>query len=186
MNPSTGGHYESESFYPYAGFMCFICRSYCGVLPDYHSYPAGAHYPWYLCGAHGRRFPWQAVRSSGHCDLSAPWHGRGAGIFHDARRFSVIAGPSGGFIIGFAPMAFVVGLVSEKLGYSFKNMLAATIAGTAVCYIMGLAWFMFLTGTGIWASMVMCMFPFLPGDFAKILLASFLVSKYRRRLVGEF
>lgn len=99
--------------------------------------------------------------------------------------FSVIAGPSGGFIIGFAPMAFVVGLVSEKLGYSFKNMLAATIAGTAVCYIMGLAWFMFLTGTGIWASMVMCMFPFLPGDFAKILLASFLVSKYRRRLVGE-
>ena len=28
-------------------------------------------------------------------------------------------------------------------------------------------------------------FPFLPGDFAKILLASFLVSKYRRRLVGE-
>lgn len=99
--------------------------------------------------------------------------------------FSVIAGPSGGFIIGFAPMAFVVGLVSEKLGYSFKNMMAATIAGTAVCYIMGLAWFMFLTGTGIWASMVMCMFPFLPGDFAKILLASFLVSKYRRRLVGE-
>lgn len=81
--------------------------------------------------------------------------------------FSVIAGPSGGFIIGFAPMAFVVGLVSEKLGYSFKNMMAATIAGTAVCYIMGLVWFMFLTGTGIWASMVMCMFPFLPGDFAK-------------------
>lgn len=35
--------------------------------------------------------------------------------------FSVIAGPSGGFIIGFAPMAFVVGLVSEKLGYSFKT-----------------------------------------------------------------
>ena len=100
--------------------------------------------------------------------------------------FSVIAGPSGGFIIGFAPMAFVVGLVSEKLGYSFKNMMAATIAGTAVCYILGLAWFMFLTGTGIWASMVMCMFPFLPGDFAKILLASFLVSKYRRRLIGEF
>ena len=47
--------------------------------------------------------------------------------------FSVIAGPSGGFIIGFAPMAFVAGLVSEKLGYSFKNMMAATIAGTAVC-----------------------------------------------------
>ncbi|WP_438356926.1 hypothetical protein [Dialister invisus] len=27
------------------------------------------------------------------------------------------------------------------------------------------------------------MFPFLPGDLAKILLASFLVSKYRGRLI---
>ncbi len=100
--------------------------------------------------------------------------------------FSVLAGPSGGFIIGFAPMAFVVGLVMEKWGDSFKNMLLATVLGTAVCYAMGLAWFMFLTGTGIWPAMVMCMFPFLPGDLAKIVLASFLVSKYRRKLVGQF
>ena len=100
--------------------------------------------------------------------------------------FSVLAGPSGGFIIGFAPMAFVVGLVMEKWGDSFKNMLLATMLGTAVCYAMGLAWFMFLTGTGIWPAMVMCMFPFLPGDLAKIVLASFLVSKYRRKLLGSF
>ena len=32
---------------------------------------------------------------------------------------SVIAGPAGGFIIGFAVMAFVTGLISEKYGYSF-------------------------------------------------------------------
>lgn len=96
---------------------------------------------------------------------------------------SVLAGPSGGFILGFAPMAFVVGLVSEKLGHTFKSMLAATLAGTAVCYVMGIGWFMFLTGTGLWPAMVMCMFPFLPGDLAKIILASFLVSKYRKTLV---
>lgn len=100
--------------------------------------------------------------------------------------FSVLAGPSGGFIIGFAPMAFVVGLVAEKWGYSFKNMLLATVLGTAVCYAMGLAWFIFLTHTGIWPAMVMCMFPFLPGDLAKIVLASFLVSKYRKKLIGQF
>lgn len=99
---------------------------------------------------------------------------------------SVLAGPGGGFIVGFAPMAFLVGLVVEKLGYSFKNMFIATICGTAICYIMGLAWFMFLTGTGIWASLVMCMFPFLPGDFAKMVLASFLVNKYHKKLVGEY
>ncbi len=97
---------------------------------------------------------------------------------------SVLAGPSGGFILGFAPMAFVVGLVAEKLGRTFKNMLIATFAGTAVCYIMGIGWFMFLTGTGIWPAMVMCMFPFLPGDLAKIVLASFLVAKYHKKLIG--
>ena len=96
---------------------------------------------------------------------------------------SVLAGPSGGFILGFAPMAFVVGLVSEKLGHTFKPMLVATLAGTAVCYVMGIGWFMFLTGTGMWSAMVMCMFPFLPGDLAKIILASFLVAKYRKTLI---
>lgn len=34
---------------------------------------------------------------------------------------SVIAGPAGGFIIGFAVMAFVTGLISEKYGYSLKQ-----------------------------------------------------------------
>ena len=40
---------------------------------------------------------------------------------------SVIAGPAGGFIIGFAVMAFVTGLISEKYGYSFKTMLIASV-----------------------------------------------------------
>lgn len=44
---------------------------------------------------------------------------------------SVIAGPSGGFIVGFAVMAFIVGLVGEKLGFTFKNMLLGTVLGTA-------------------------------------------------------
>ena len=48
---------------------------------------------------------------------------------------------------------------------------------------MGIGWFMFLTGTGVWPAMVMCMFPFLPGDLAKIILASFLVAKYRKTLI---
>lgn len=96
---------------------------------------------------------------------------------------SVIAGPAGGFIIGFAVMAFVTGLISEKYGYSFKTMLIASICGTLGCYILGIAWFIFLTGTGVWSAFLLCMFPFLPGDLAKILLASFLVSKYRGRLI---
>ena len=91
---------------------------------------------------------------------------------------------AGVFIVGFAVMAFIVGLVGEKLGFTFKNMLLGTVLGTAACYTMGLAWFMFLTGNGLWASMLLCMFPFLPGDITKIVLASYLISRYRKRLIG--
>lgn len=73
---------------------------------------------------------------------------------------SVIAGPAGGFIIGFAVMAFVTGLISEKYGYSFKTMLIASVCGTLGCYILGIAWFIFLTGTGVWSAFLLCMFPF--------------------------
>ena len=83
-------------------------------------------------------------------------------------------------------MAFVTGLAGEKFDYSFRGMVFASILGTAACYIMGLAWFMFLTGTGLWASMIMCMFPFLPGDLLKVLLASFLVSRYRKQIIEQY
>ena len=74
-------------------------------------------------------------------------------------------------------------LGTEKYGYSFKIMLVASVCGTLGCYILGIGWFIFFTGTGVWSAFLLCMFPFLPGDLAKILLASFLVSKYRGRLI---
>lgn len=98
---------------------------------------------------------------------------------------SVLAGPAGGFIIGFAPMAFVTGLFAEKLGYTFSKMIAATFAGTVACYALGVGWFMYLTGNGIASAFALCVAPFLIGDGAKILLSSFLVSRYRKRLIGD-
>ncbi|WP_302133893.1 biotin transporter BioY [uncultured Dialister sp.] len=100
---------------------------------------------------------------------------------------AVLAGPGGGFIMTYPFMAFLVGFVAEKMGgFNFKHMIVASLCANVLCYSVGIGWFMFLTGTGIWPSLVMCMFPFLPGDLAKLLLASFLVSKYRRRLVGNY
>lgn len=97
---------------------------------------------------------------------------------------SILAGPSGGFIVGFVPMAFVTGLIAEKVNYSFFGMIVATIFGTAMCYALGIGYFMYTTGNGLWAAMTLCMFPFLIGDTAKILLTSFLVSKYRKIIIG--
>ena len=92
----------------------------------------------------------------------------------------ILIGPGGGFILGYIAMAFVVGLVTERWGGSYRVLVPAMAAGCLVVYACGLAWFMALTGTGLWSAALLCMVPFLPGDAVKILLGSFLVHRYRR------
>lgn len=160
-----------------------FCRLLRRVLPTDDTDPAGADYAGNLCRFTGGRIPWLQVWTDEYCYLPSSRRGGSPRFSMMRSGVSVIAGPAGGFIIGFAVMAFVTGLISEKYGYSFKTMLIASVCGTLGCYILGIAWFIFLTGTGVWSAFLLCMFPFLPGDLAKILLASFLVSKYRGRLI---
>lgn len=58
----------------------------------------------------------------------------------------------------------------------------AMTVGLLACYLLGTAWFMFTTHTGIWAALVACVFPFLPGDVLKIAAGALLVQKLRRLL----
>lgn len=92
---------------------------------------------------------------------------------------SIIAGPSGGFVMSWVFVAAVTGWLADRLGRSYPSLVIAMIAGTIVCYILGVGWFMFLTGTGLWPALVACMFPFLPGDTAKIIVGAFLVRRCR-------
>lgn len=93
---------------------------------------------------------------------------------------AVVAGPGGGFILGYIATAFVVGWITEKWGRSFRVLTAAMAAGCLTVYVCGLAWFMALTGTGLWPAIMLCMFPFLPGDVVKVLLGAFLVNRYKK------
>ena len=59
-----------------------------------------------------------------------------------------LLGPSGGYIFSFPIMALVIALIvkrNEKL--SFK--IIALIIGTAVCYLIGTLWFIYVTNTSI-------------------------------------
>ena len=53
------------------------------------------------------------------------------------------------------------------------------IAGLFACYLLGTLWFMISTHTGVWAALVSCVFPFLPGDALKIAAGTILVQKLR-------
>ena len=92
-----------------------------------------------------------------------------------------LAGPTGGYIIGFIPMAIISGLVIEKYNNRIFQFVAMVL-GTAVCYVLGTAWFCVIMDVGIAAALGMCVIPFIPGDIAKIILALMVGPVLRNRL----
>lgn len=121
---------------------------------------------------------------------------------------SVLAGPTGGYIVGYIAGAFVIGCIldmalqnkKEDEGKELQQQdcnatdlqqksakptrrlwiyIAALVIGTAICYFLGTLWFMFSTKTGLYASLIACVFPFLTGDAVKIIVATLLIRKLR-------
>jgi biotin transport system substrate-specific component len=95
----------------------------------------------------------------------------------------VLAGPTGGYIVGYIAAACIVGLLCGRLkgtGVRATIVLAASmIAGLCACYALGTVWFVYLTNTPFWASLGLCVFPFIPGDALKIIAAAFLCARLR-------
>ncbi len=95
---------------------------------------------------------------------------------------TVLFGKTGGYILGYFLCAWLVGFLSRRRPFTFPRLCLAMAAGVFVCYFFGTVWFMALTGTGLAASLSLCVLPFLPGDAAKIALAAFLGLRLRPAL----
>jgi biotin transport system substrate-specific component len=107
-----------------------------------------------------------------------------------------IAGPTGGYIIGYLPMAVIMGLFAQRAQASVDGIqtkadvkpdakdatktagtgilisLAKGVPALAALYALGTIWFVISTGTGFVESLIMCVIPFIPGDALKIIAAS--------------
>lgn len=100
-----------------------------------------------------------------------------------------LAGPTGGYLIGFIFMAVISGLfVKMKEDEVILNRvlgIAGMILGTLVAYAFGTAWFCYSTGIGLSAALALCVIPFIPGDLVKIIVAAVVaptVAKQIRKL----
>jgi len=92
-----------------------------------------------------------------------------------------ILGPTGGFLLAFPLAAGLVGLLVERFGLDrgFFGTLLAMLLGNALLYLVGLPWLAaWLMGAGkfggVSALLAMGLFPFIPGDLVKAVLAALL------------
>ena len=97
--------------------------------------------------------------------------------------FAVISGMTGGYIVGYIPCAFLTGL-SVRRGRFW--LIPGALAGTAVLYTVGTAWYMLLTGSAFATAMTACVIPFIPGDLIKIACATGLCPALRAALARVY
>lgn len=95
---------------------------------------------------------------------------------------AAVTGPTGGYIVGFLFAAVIIALFRRIKPGSILFAVLGMIAGLAVCYAFGTAWFYFVfarTGeTKSLASILsLCVLPFLIPDALKMALAAVLASR---------
>ena len=95
-----------------------------------------------------------------------------------------LLGPTGGYIIGFIPMAVIAGLAIDKFGSRIIHFIAL-VTGTAVCYAFGTAWFCVVMDSEVVAALGTCVFPFIPFDIAKMIIIIIIGPALRKRLKKE-
>lgn len=96
-----------------------------------------------------------------------------------------LLGPTGGYLIGDLPCAFIIGLgvkPGETSPAQKWKLPLFMVLGAVALYTLGTLWFMFQSGNGLAASLAMCVTPFLPADVIKIAAASLLAWPIRKAL----
>ena len=93
-------------------------------------------------------------------------------------------GPTGGFLISFPLMAFLIGLgVDHRKAFKGAFVLSL-IAGTLINYVVGVAMYCLLTHNTVATGFTACVLPFIPTASIKAVLASVLGFDIRKRIPG--
>jgi biotin transport system substrate-specific component len=93
-----------------------------------------------------------------------------------------LAGPTGGYLVGFIFMALISGVVMEKSNSNTVITVIGMIVGGAVNYLFGTIWFVFQMECTVGYALTACVLPFIPFDLAKIAIATVLGKAIRSAL----
>ncbi len=92
-----------------------------------------------------------------------------------AQGLTYLAGPTGGYLIGFVVAAYVVGLLAEQgLERDLRTALLPFLIGEMIIYLFGVTWLAIVIGN-LGKALAMGFLPFLAVDSLKMVLAAALL-----------
>lgn len=94
-----------------------------------------------------------------------------------------VVGATGGFIISFPIMAFIIGWGVEYKDRIKGVFIVAIIMGTIINYAIGVLVFCLITGSSVMAGITACVIPFIPTAIIKGIVGGILGVKMRERMV---
>ena len=98
-----------------------------------------------------------------------------------------LAGPTGGYLVGFILMALIVGFFVDHFPGKVALHIVGMVLGLAICYIFGTVWLAGQLNMTFVAGLGVGVIPYLPGDAVKIIFTALIGPKLRREIyrLGE-
>jgi len=93
-----------------------------------------------------------------------------------------LAGPTGGYIIGYIFMAIIYALFLRFGGNSLVLQIIGMVLGTLVCYGFGTYWLAKQLDMTFVAGLSVGVIPYIPGDIVKLIIALAIALPLRKRL----
>ena len=115
--------------------------------------------------------------------LGSKWGGASVGIYLLAGALGLpvfsggvggigrFAGPTGGYLLGYLPAVYVIGVITEKTPNRVVCDVLAMVCGGILIYACGVTWLKVLTGMTLAKTLAVGMYPFILGDALKIAAA---------------
>ncbi|KOS68682.1 biotin synthase [Lysinibacillus contaminans] len=94
----------------------------------------------------------------------------------------IVVGPTGGYIVGFLPTAFIMGLYLQKSGLTIPHAVVANVIGMVVTLAFGTVWLKIVADLTWTAAFMGGVAPFIITGLIKAVAAAWLGVVVRRRL----
>lgn len=95
---------------------------------------------------------------------------------------SKLAGPTGGYLVGYFFLAFFTGFFADKFPQSRKLQLLGMILGSICLQFLGTLWLAVLTNTTLLQAAFSAVIPFLPNDILKIIITITLAPVVKKQI----